>query len=415
MADQEKAASEAAFVKRLAWDDEELGSIPLPKGAMPIRSSFGSGLGCRAGDPAGIIWGVGDRGPNVKLETLRDLYGVEGLAEAEAKGAKIMPRLDLGPAIAKLRLHDDRVELLEVHRVTDSSGRPMSGVPIPGGEHARREPAFDLAGAALPPDVSGLDTEGIACRADGSSWVGDEFGPSLVQLSAKGEVLARHLPQGVELPGAPYPVRHTLPALAARRHINRGFEALALSEDERWLFLAFQSPLAHPDEAAHESARHVRLWQLDADTWSVHAQYLYPFEPPTAFRRDNQAGGLGWSDLKVSELLALDGDSLLILERASASTKLFRVELRTELAVGPEHLDPATRPTLEELSGRGDALPSLAKRLVFDTDAHPEVSPDLEGMVLLSPTELLLVSDNDFGVEGAHTSFWKVTLATPLR
>ena len=39
---------------------------------------------------------------------------------------------------------------------------------------------------------------------------------------------------------------------------------------------------------------------------------------------------------------------------------------------------------------------------------------DLEGMAILSPTELLLVNDNDFGVEGAETEFWKVIFADPV-
>lgn len=34
-------------------------------------------------------------------------------------------------------------------------------------------------------------------------------------------------------------------------------------------------------------------------------------------------------------------------------------------------------------------------------------------MALLSSTELLLVSDNDFGVTGATTPFWRVRLAPP--
>ena len=35
-------------------------------------------------------------------------------------------------------------------------------------------------------------------------------------------------------------------------------------------------------------------------------------------------------------------------------------------------------------------------------------------MILLSCTELLLANDNDFGVTGATTPFWRVRLAPPL-
>ena len=56
----------------------------------------------------------------------------------------------------------------------------------------------------------------------------------------------------------------------------------------------------------------------------------------------------------------------------------------------------------------------LAKRLLFSSDDAPEVGADLEGMAILSPTELLLVNDNDFGVEGAETGFWRVRFDQPL-
>jgi hypothetical protein len=112
-------------------------------------------------------------------------------------------------------------------------------------------------------------------------------------------------------------------------------------------------------------------------------------------------------------LVAGDG-SLLVLERGSETTKIFRTRLDPSLRTGEEHLDVATRPTLEETSGAGGELPELAKELLFSTDDHPEVAADLEGMAILSPTELLLVSDNDFGVEGAETSFWRVEFPEPL-
>ena len=81
---------------------------------MKLRTSFGSGLARRPGDPPGEIWGVGDRGPNIKVRTLLDLYGAEQMRPiAERVGAKVMPRLDVGPQIARLRIVGDRIELVE--------------------------------------------------------------------------------------------------------------------------------------------------------------------------------------------------------------------------------------------------------------------------------------------------------------
>jgi hypothetical protein len=258
-----------------------------------------------------------------------------------------------------------------------------------------------------------MDTEGLVALADGF-WVGDEYGPSLVRLDEAGRVLRRLVPEGEDLGGAAYPVEPCLPAIAARRQLNRGFEALTLAPGGRHLFLAFQSPLAHPDEAAHEQARHVRLWRLDAETGAVEAEWLYPLDAPETFRRDVAKGEFGRSDIKVSEICGVSEDALLVLERGSETTRVYRVEPLPALALPREHLDVAARPTLEERSARGEALPALAKQLLFDSDETPEVAADLEGIAILSPTELLLVSDNDFGVEGAETSFWRVRFEEPV-
>jgi len=202
----------------------------------------------------------------------------------------------------------------------------------------------------------------------------------------------------------------SLPAIASKRQLNRGFEALAISDDEQFLFLAFQSPLAHPGEEAHRQARHVRIWQLDAGTGKVVAQYAYPLDAPESFKRDMAAGPFSRSDIKVSELLWVPGDSLLVLERGSATTKIYRCSLRSE-PLDEAHLDVTTRPTLEELSAATSPpnFAALDKELIFSTDDHPEISADLEGMARLSPTEFLLVNDNDFGVEGVETTFWRIS------
>ena len=401
-------------VTKLAWTDPPLGEIVLPKAPLVLRASFGSGLTRRPDDPPGRIWAVGDRGPNLKVKDARKLYGAEHLAQlAGVSGAKIMPRLDLGPEIAELQVLGDRVELVRAIRLTGPDGQPVSGLPVPGSAHIRTEPTFDLSGRPLDPDPNGLDTEGIAATADGGFWIGDEFGPTLVRIDAEGRLLRRLVPEGTALHAQPTP-EPCLPALAARRQINRGFEALAISRDGASLFLAFQSPLAHPDEAAHEAAAHVRLWRLDAESGAVQAQFLYPLDAPESFGRDQAQGEFERKDVKVSEIAALESGALLVLERGSQTTKLYRVDLDERLALGPEHLDPATRPTIEEQSGAGEPLPALTKTLLFSSDDHPEVARDLEGVAVLSATELILVSDNDFGVEGESSSFWRVRFDAPV-
>jgi hypothetical protein len=309
---------------------------------MRIRASFGSGLAIRAGDPPGTVWGVGDRGPNLKVSLAVERYGLDHLQRFEgAAGAKVMPRLDIGPSIAELQGARGPGELVRTIRLRTSSGAPLSGSPIPPATIPNASRPSGLDGEVLAPDPDGADTEGIAARADGSFFIGDEYGPSLLLVGRDGRLISRWLP------GA------GLPVLAGKRQLNRGFEAIALSADEAWLYLAFQSPLAHPDKEAHERARHVRVWQLDAGTGAVAAQYLYPLDPPKSFLRDRAKGKFGRDDIKVSEMLVAGDGSLLVLERGSETTKIFRTRLDPGVCIGEEHLDVATRPTLEETSGAG--------------------------------------------------------------
>ena len=396
---------------RLHWIDEDLGTIELPKAPLRFTRSFGSGLSRRASDPPGLVWAVGDRGPNLKIKTLLERYGAEHLAPLKAEnGAKVMPRLDVGPMVAQLQVDGERVRLVSSFPISDTNGQPVSGLPMAGSAHAVSEPAFSLEGERLEPDPSGLDSEGIAALEDGGFIVSEEFGPSLVRLAEDGRVIGRFLPESIAAEGALYPVHPTLPAIAAKRQLNRGFEGVAVSNDGKWLFVAFQSPLAHPDEATHERARHVRLWRIDLATMTAVREYLYPLDAPETFARDVAKGPFGQSDLKVSELVWLPGDRLLVLERGSETTKIYQVTLGDGSVIA----DMDERPTLEERSAAGEDLPSLDKHLLFSSDDAPEVSADLEGMAILSPTELLLVSDSDFGTEGAETAFWKLTVAAPV-
>ncbi|HVF83904.1 MAG TPA: esterase-like activity of phytase family protein [Sphingomicrobium sp.] len=398
---------------RLRFDDEVLATLPFPRRALRIVRGLGSGL-TRAAD--GRLFAVGDRGPNLKVELAVESYGMDGVAQAKGS-AKIMPALDVGPAVAELRLADDAVEVVQAILLTGEDGRPLSGLPTPGSANSRTEPALRPDGSPHTPDPGGIDSEGIAIAPDGSFWIGEEYGPSLLRVGPDGKVLSRWVPKGSEtsFSGAPYPIDAVLPPIAAARQVNRGFEAIALSADGARLHLVFQSPLAHPDEQAHAAAQHVRLWTIDTATGVLLAQYLYPLDDPASFRRDVAKGDLQRSDIKVSELLCVGAELLLLLERGSETTKLYVANLDPSCALVDDHSSLETRPSVEELSAAGTLdLPVLRKQLLLSTDDHPEVSADLEGMVMLDRRTLLLVNDNDFGIEDVGTAFWRVDLPEPL-
>ncbi|MEY4952030.1 MAG: hypothetical protein RL299_454 [Pseudomonadota bacterium] len=395
------------MIRRLAWTDLALESVSTPKGEMALHRSLTSGLCRRAGDPAGTFWGVGDRGPNIKPKDAVSRYGLDHLAPLAAlEGAKVMPTPAVGPALARFRLVGERVELEAVMPLHSSDGMALNGLPPPELEGAETEPAFALDGSPLPSSPDGADSEGIAARSDGMFWIAEEYGPSLLLVDETGLVHSRLIPEGsaARYAGARVALVEALPALAAARKLNRGFEALAMSPDGTTLYAAFQSPLAHPDRAAHDHGDVVRIWALDADSAAFRAEYAYPLDPPESFRRDCAAGPVAKGDVKVSELAALDDGSLLVLERVTLSTHIYRVTLGEALPAA--FLDPAHRPTLEQLGQGGVHL--LSKVRVFSSDDHPEVCSDLEGLIVLGDGSMLLSNDSDYGTEGAVTQFWLV-------
>ena len=403
----EDHCSTVAAVEELHWDEVPLGEIDFPKEHLHLSAGFGSGLATRQGGPPNEVWAICDRGPNIKLSDARELYGWEAPAQfADRDGAKLMPRPDIGPSLALLRIEDDAVEVERIVRLKTRHG-DVSGLPIPESGHAECEPALDLKGEHITPDPAGMDTEGLAMVSDGTFWASEEYGPSLIQIAADGTVMKRLVPQGVKLADAGYPIEAKLPAIAAKRHLNRGFEAVSVSPSDELLFVAFQSPLAHPDRAAHEKARHVRIWQLDA-SGTVEKQYLYPLDPPCSFRRDGRRKKVTRADIKVCEVVATQEDELLVLERASETSKIYRVRLDDGLALPREHLEIHARPTVEQLSSKGAPLPELRKELLFSSDDWLEVGADIEGMAVLDTSSVLIVSDNDFGCEGKQTRFFRI-------
>jgi hypothetical protein len=343
-------------VQPLRWRDPPLAEVQTPLGPLFLTLGVGSALSRRPTDPPGRVWGLGDRGPNLKIKTAVQRYGLQDLARFQGlPGAKLLPLPDFQPALAELQVGEDAVTLVRTLPLRTPEG-PLSGLAPPPGPGCEMEPTFDLEGRRLPADPLGVDTEGLSATADGGFWLSEEYGPSILRVDAEGVVRRRFTPPGAE-----------------RRRLNRGFEGLTMWPDETRLFVIFQSGLE--GEARTETC----IWTIDPEDGAVIADHRYPFDPPESFREDEPAA---LSDLKACEVLCPGPDRLLVLERVTRSARIYRVDLR--------------------------GGPALAKTLLFSTDDHPEVAPDLEGMCLLSERELLISTDNDFGVEGAETRFYRL-------
>jgi len=152
-------------VQELRWRDPPLGEVATPKAKLRLTLSVGSGLARRPGDRPGVVWGLGDRGPNIKVAMAIKLYGLDHLSPLKnVTGAKVLPLPD---AIA-------RVQAFVMDFVP---GRPFStdNYRSLAVDNVCREPGFQRLGIqpssmrAVVPGYLGPDTTSARYRRFRSS------------------------------------------------------------------------------------------------------------------------------------------------------------------------------------------------------------------------------------------------------
>ncbi|MBK1715171.1 esterase-like activity of phytase family protein [Rubrivivax gelatinosus] len=250
-----------------------------------------------------------------------------------------------------------------------------------------------------------FDPEGIVVNpANGHLLVSDEYGPSLVAFTRKGQLLRRYTTPANVVP------REAASGTAnyasdsgndAGKRNNRGFEGLAVSPNGRWVFAMLQSAML--DEGAGDGVYN-RIVRFDALTGRAVAQYAYKME--------GSSQGRG-----ISALVALNDHEFLVLERnnrgigvdaelSPANKKVFRIDLTGATDVSTVDLDAAgavftpvtkqTTPWLDLAGATALASPELA--------ALGGVSPEKwEGLAigpkLADGSHLVLAgTDNDYSV-----------------
>jgi len=388
---------------------------------MDFTVGIGSGAFHYKGDPDNVFYTVTDRGPNIKCSDVKKLLGADnaGLCAGDKKG-KVFPIPGFAPSIYKIALNADRsFTVLETVTLKNTVGQPISGVVNPL-TTSNTENGYANMGAKLAFDSEGLDVESVVRLSDGTFWISDEYGPSIAHIAADGRVIKRLVPTGLEkdLAGARYPVMAKLPGILKWRKLNRGIESIAVSDDEKSLYFAMQSPLAYPDVKAYKASNAVRLFKMDIASLEIVGEYIYPLDDPKSFAVDNAQKARKQSNVKISEMTALKGDRLLVLERISKTTKFYVVDIaKGRNIVGSKWDAEVVSPSLEQLKVEGMAkkgVPALAKILVMNTDNRGGMPKKIEGIGLVDAHTMMLINDNDFGIEGDGTAVVVVKLSTPL-
>jgi len=389
-----------------------LGKVGFLNGKkLSFDVGIGSGAYHYADDPDNVLYTVTDRGPNIKCSDTKAVIGVPNTSMCDGdKAGKVFPIPNFSPTIYKIALNAKHTfTVMETVNLKNTVGQPISGLSNPL-VTSNTEKAFDHNGKQISFDPSGLDVEAVLKLSDGTFWVSEEYGPSLVHATADGRIIERWVPRGLEddLAGAGYPVAGKLPGILKWRKLNRGIESIAVSPDEKSLYFAMQSPLANPNKKAYKTSNAVRLFKMDIASAKVVGEFIYPLDNPTTFAADNKTKKRKQNHVKVSEMTAIGNDRLLVLERISKTTKFYVVDLKSGGNISGTKWDAeVVSPSLEQLGVQGMAkkgVVGLTKTLVMNTDEKSGMPKKIEGIGLVDANTLMLINDNDFGINGGKTT-----------
>jgi hypothetical protein len=377
-------------------------SVTYPGGApADFTVGIGSGASRNPADPADVVYTIADRGPNFTCKEAVEIIGTPSnqiCPSADDDKTRVYPTPDYSPSIYRLELDREqgRFNVKDVISLKTASGKSVSG-RLNKQTVARTDHAIDLAGKPLAPDVNAVDAEALAKLSDGSFWVSEEMAPSLLHIGPDGRILKRLVPADAsqDYQAADTKIVASLPAILSKRKANRGIEALAVSPDERFLYFMMQSPLANPDEDTYKQSKAVRLIKFDLEAEKPVGEYVYELDDPALFDAKKQ------NDVRISELVSLGNDRLLVLERTDERARLYEVAVD---ALPTNILDtkwdrPDNAPTLEApgaLDARG--IKSLTKTERLDSKDCKDAPTKIEGVTLLGDGSLLLINDNDFGI-----------------
>jgi len=207
---------------------------------------------------------------------------------------------------------------------------------------------------------------------------------------------------------------------------NLIFEGLALSPDGSRLFVSLEQGLVTDGEApTHQRDGMTRIVEFDRRTGQTLAQYAYKMDANFVPVNGGAPTSVGASFTGVSEILALDNKTLLVLERSiGANTglgiRIYKISLQNAIDVGTNSLTLNSNATSKTLLAQVKQiwLSPLEPRVEFSLNGATTVSGggnlwqgnlsglvgNFEGMSYNGAGKLVLLSDNNFNPQvGSHS------------
>ncbi len=340
-----------------------------------------SGLYHAKGDPDTIFYAIADRGPN-------------GQIKVAGENRRTFPVPEYNPVIYKLSTQDNSLQIISETPVRTRKAQPVTGLPNTDNDEV---PYTYDAQTRLELNPNGIDPEGLAQASDGTFWACDEYSPSVAHISTDGTLVHRLIPQGMTL-AADTDVRAVLPAIYAKRRLNRGFEGITISSDDQRLFVALQSPLDFPKKEIGRASRMMRLLVVDTQKLMPVAEYVYVAEPVSRFGDTDQG------EMKIGDVAFVNPTTLLVNERTDKVAHVYQVDLGGATNIlGTPWSDPKnTNNSLEALTPgqlAANGVTPVKKTFLADLSKVPGMPDKIEGLTVVNSTTIAVGNDNDFGFD----------------
>ena len=359
-----------------------------------LLGGLGSDLYHIPGDAADVFYTITDRGPN--NDTVQP--------DKSAGTGFVVPTFS--PLILKIQISGSQVKILETIAIKTKTGVGATGLPNIKGYDAVPTDVKGITADTLY-NLSGLDAEGLVKTANGDFWIVDEYAPSLAQLSSTGAIKARYVPAGWKGNPTSFKAVKSIPSLYLTRKPNRGFEALALSPDGKTLFIGLQSPLLNPTKVVGDASLATRILRFDLVSKRFTGEFVFGFEKVSLV----DAKATKNSDLKLSAIVALDSNTLLVQERTDNSYLLSTITIDESVNILGSKWDlAATSPSLESYTGVGTnaevekLLAASKKKIIFNSTSIATMPGKIEGVAVLDANHIVVVNDNDFNFAYNTTS-----------